>query len=132
MKPKRTSSAILPLRLVKLLSLIVSFVFILSCKDEEDLILETGMLQGTWIEVEPEDLNQFAGNNHTIEFRKDSFFVKIESWTDVVYEDENGNQVGPYSYGYRKGVYGFDETTITLNGLYGLNSDFSEPVDTSK
>jgi len=117
---------------VKILIIIIGIAFTISCKDEEDLILETTMLQGTWVEVEPEDLGQFVGSNHSFTFREDSFFLKLYSWTDVVYVDEDGNWLGPNQYGYRKGKYSFDANTIRFEGMGGLNSDFTEPVDFSQ
>lgn len=44
------------------------------CEKDQELILETTILQGTWVEVEPEDLAQYAGTNHTLTFLEDSFF----------------------------------------------------------
>jgi len=117
---------------VSMLLMVFGLIFTISCKDEDEPILESQLLQGTWVEIEPKDLGQFAGSNHTFVFREDSFFLKIESWTDVVYQDEEGNWVGPTHYGYRKGVYAFDANTITFNGKLGLDSDFTGPSDGSK
>jgi len=119
------------IKLVKILLTIFAIIFMLSCKDEDEIILEKTILQGTWVEVEPEDLEQYAGENHTFIFREDSFFLKLVSWTDVVYYDEEGNWIVGPQYGYRKGEYSFDANTITFNGKLGLDSDFAEPNDTS-
>ena len=103
----------------------------LNCKDDDELILETTTLEGKWVEVEPEDLGQFVGSNHTFIFEQDSFFLKIHSWTDVVYVDEDGNSVDPDSYGYIKGKYSFDIDKVYFNGVRCLDSNYvqSAPVE---
>ena len=130
---KTTKIPIINIRInsIKILLTIFALTFMFSCKEEEELILETATLQGKWVEVEPEDLIQFAGSNHTFLFKQDSFFLKIHSWTDVVYVDEDGNSVGPDSYGYIKGVYSFDLDKVYFNGVRCLDSNFVQiaPVD---
>ena len=101
-----------------------------SCKDDDELILETTILQGTWVEVEPEDLIQMAGENHTFIFREDSFFLKIDPWTDVVSPEDTCSNCPDFIY--VKGEYFFDLNTINFDGERGLDSNFSEPDDTSK
>ena len=64
---------------VKVLLTIVVIIFMQSCKDEDELMLETTTLKGTWVKIEPEDIMQFAGSNHTFTFTEDSFFLAIES-----------------------------------------------------
>ena len=116
-------------RCVKLLLLIVAIILTVSCEKEEPL-LDQSIILGTWEEVEPEDLGQFAGSNHTFIFREDSFFLEIHSWTDVVYQDENGNWVGPDSYGYIKGEYSFDLDKIYFDGVRCLDSTYADrPAD---
>ena len=130
---KTTKIPIINIRInsIKILLTIFALIFMFSCKDEEELILETTTLQGKWVEVEPDDLVQFAGENHTFIFEQDSFFLKIHSWTDVLYVDEDGNPVGPDSYGYIKGVYSFDLDKVYFNGVRCLDSNYVQiaPVD---
>lgn len=132
MKPTKLHTLTIRNRIVKTVIVLLGILIIQSCHDQEEYILEAELLQGTWHEVEPEGLGQFAGTTYTFTFQADSFLLEIFSWTDVVYTDENGNPVEPISYGYLKGEYYFDVNTITFNGIKGLNSDFSEPADTSQ
>jgi len=132
MKPTRIHTLNNRNRIIKIVFVLLGILIIQSCSDQEEYILESDLLQGTWVEVEPESLGQFAGSTYIFTFRADSFFLEIFSWTDVVGFDEDGNPIDPISYGYLKGDYSFDENTITFNGMRGLNSDFSEPADTSQ
>ena len=127
MKATKISGLSIPVRLVKIMLPILSIAFLLSCKDDDQPLLGTSMLQGKWVEKEPEDLIQFAGTNHTFVFREDSFFIKIESWTDVV--DPGDPCEGCPGYVYAKGEYAFDLTTINFEGKIGLDSNFAEPGD---
>jgi len=65
---KTTKISIISIRInsVKILLTIFVLIFMLSCKDDDELALETTTLQGTWVEIEPEDLIQFAGSNHAL------------------------------------------------------------------
>ncbi len=127
MKTTKIPGLKIPGRLVKILLPVLCLTLLLSCKDDDQPLLETSMLQGKWVEKEPEDLIQFAGTNHTFVFREDSFFIKIESWTDVVEPEDPCD--GCPGYVYAKGEYSFDLTTINFEGKIGLDSNFAEPGD---
>lgn len=108
---------------VKVLSTIFILVFILSCNDEDELILDTTTLQGKWIEVEPEDLIQFAGENHTFTFTEDSFFLAIDSWTDVVIPGDSCEDCP--SITYIKGEYSLElNQKIYFDGVRCLDSNY--------
>ncbi|MDX8340946.1 hypothetical protein SLH46_17235 [Draconibacterium sp. IB214405] len=128
MKTTRTLFAVNLLRNVKILALILGIVFTVSCEKDEPP-LDQSLLQGTWGEIEPENLGQFAGSNHTFTFKEDSFFLELFSWTDVLYIDEDGNPVEPESYGYIKGIYSFDLDNIYFDGVRCLDSTYAERPD---
>ncbi len=115
---------------VNILLAIFAVIFLISCKNEDELFLEKTILQGSWVEVEPEGLVQLAGENHTFIFNEDSFFLKIDPWTDVVYPDDTCSTCPDFIY--VKGEYSFDLNTISLEGKQGLLSDFTEPEDNRK
>ena len=124
MKTTTISRTSIRINLVRVLLTIFALTFMMSCKDDDELILETTTLQGTWGEVEPEDQTQLVGSNHTFIFEQDRFFLKIHSWTDQLYVDEDGNSVGPDSYGYIKGKYSFDLDKVYFAGVRCLDSNY--------
>lgn len=117
------------IRLVAALLTIVTITFIQSCKDEDEIVLGTTMLQGTWIEIE--DPIQHDYTNRTFIFQEDSFFLRTELWSDIVYPEDTISGSSNNFY-YYKGKYSFDANTITFEGKEGFDSNFAEPEDASR
>ena len=70
-------------------------------------------LRGKWIEKEPEEIIQFEGTNHIIEFSEDQFFLKFNYWTDALSPDDeclNGYTA------YFKGSAAVLEDSISFTG----------------
>lgn len=108
--------------IIKLAFIFSGVVLIIQCSNDDDLLLNRAILQGTWVEVEPKDLVQFAGENHTYTFKEDSFFLKLHSWTDMLLPDDTLTTEGNI---YAKGTYRFDTKIIEITGEI-CNSTFSE------
>lgn len=68
----------------KLTILLVTIIFMIQCSNDEELIMNQDFLQGTWVEVEPDELIQYEGDNYQFTFSQDSFFAEIHYWTDVI------------------------------------------------
>ena len=73
------------------------------------------MLIGKWIEQEPEDIGQFSGTNHILEFRQDSFFLQRRYWTDAL---DPANPCLNGHTDYYKGLFEITTDSISFNGLY--------------
>ena len=68
-------------------SILLGLIFLLTaCNDLEELEpnLNEEFLIGKWQEKESEELIQFGGTNHCIEFTADDFQLKRSYWTDAI------------------------------------------------
>jgi hypothetical protein len=91
--------------------LIIVICFLARCIDDNEDQLTPNVLQGTWIEKEPDDIIQFAGNNYTFSFKQDTFFMKKKYWTDIVVPGNSNSSII-----YAKGLYTIETDTIRLFG----------------
>ena len=115
---------------MKFLNLVISislFGLIGLLSSCEEIILEEfapsptdSFLIGKWQEKEPEDIGQFVGTNHCIEFTIDNFLLKQRFWTDAIDLDNPCNNGFTIFY---KGVSTLTETQLSLNGQH-TNEDF--------
>lgn len=94
----------------------------MQCNNDDDLLLNQAFLQGTWVEVEPDNFAQYAGENYTFTFKEDSFFLKLYIWTDMLLPDDTLPSDGNM---YAKGTYLFDSKIIEFSGEM-CNSTFTE------
>lgn len=110
---------------------VTGIILLMQCSnDDEDLYLSQSVLQGTWIEVEPENVIQFVGENHIFTFKQDTFYLKIDSWTDAIYDDGSDTTYNAdedfLNYTYIRGLYFLEADTIHFNGTFFSDSTYSK------
>lgn len=103
------------MRLIQHLLFFVSISLFFHCQKDE-LKLTTTDLTGNWEEKEPEDIGQFGGTNHTLEFKADSTFeLALYRWTDVI----DINDTCPDTRtDYIVGAYALTADSLSLTGQY--------------
>jgi len=107
--------------------MILCIVLMMQCTNDDELYLNSDILQGTWVETEPENLIQYEGDNYTFTFKQDSFYLKIENWTDIVYP---GESMSPVWYYYASGLYILETDTIRFSGTWCPNSNYCKSAET--
>lgn len=113
---------------ITILAILFVLFFLANCNDQDELLLNSTILNGIWVEIEPNNVIQFTGTNHTFFFREDSFFLQREYWNDVVEPDDTCE--GCPKFSYIKGKYILDLNTINLNGIFYKDSSFAVISDT--
>ena len=107
--------------------MMIVVVLMVQCNNDDDLYLNSAILQGTWVEVEPLDM-RLEGDNYTFTFKQDSFYLKIRSWKDIV--DPNDTCGGCHDYIYARGFYLLESDTIRFNGTWCTDSNYCKNAAT--
>ena len=92
----------------------------MACESLNELATQKYFLIVEWIEKESDEIIQFGGTNHIIEFTQDSFFLERRYWTDAL-DPENSCVNGHTDY--FKGTYELLEEQIHFNGQ-STNAEF--------
>lgn len=109
---------------LKLAIFIITTSFLVQCSNNEDLIMTKDFLQGTWVEIEPENLIQFEGDNHKFTFMQDSFYIEISSWTDMIFDT-----CGIASWTYKiNGKYSILKDSIEFTGIISTVPDICDTI----
>ncbi|MEO0471529.1 MAG: hypothetical protein AAF206_18000 [Bacteroidota bacterium] len=108
------------------LFLLVPSLFAFQCHPTTIEPIDRFTLSGDWQEIESAG---FGGQIHQISFRCDSFYMQIDSYTDVVVLGASCGRDSAQWTEYTLGTWSADNQSIAFNGVFA-NADFSSLTDT--
>lgn len=108
--------------LFKFTIFMITSIFMYQCSNDEELLMNQDFLQGTWVEVEPENVIQFEGKNYKFKFIQDSFYAEIHSWTDAIMDT-----CGIVSWSYKiSGKYLVSRDSLEFKGIISTVPDICD------